>query len=676
MLSVFWKSFFLTQKNPTALKQIIVTLLGVMVYCIVAYASVLQKQFIVQFPTDGSSLDAAATAELDHVISFAKSGKYFEITLDAHTDNEGADQYNVVLSKNRAISVVEYLVSQGLEQKRIQFNWFGEAKPLKSNATKEGKQQNRRVAIIVNIYDWNSAADLLGDVSDNKQEFSISPEKEATIETSGGIKMKIPENTFVTADGSPAKPGNIAIVVTEALSRESWLQENLSTIAPGGILESGGMLKIEAMQNGQPLSVREGKQIDMQLPFTSPSEGMSLFYASNDESGNMVWQQADEPVKIKRNVELPTLKADMRKLDALIDKYSKMRAPYVNMDSAFYMLPPKPNEFTLKPPRIPKEPKREDVRLYISKLRLFVTTRKQKDKLIETAYQKRMQAYEKKMERYNKYLENYQQKKERAFHAIEQYQAMRPYYDSQVIKAIAAVESIKNAFDQNIAYSQIHRCLADMKRKLTTQQITDPNYLSTLSGYHAYTVFTYDLRYPEELTAIKDKLATLGYTSSKNCYGDGWYARKKFYRIWAEDEELVSLLNESERNLMAERLSKGISSRNEMSGYYLTSLNSMGWMNIDKLVKLELTATLTIQQDPGSEVFVIFDDMNSVLKYTGETMKIPQNKPINVFSVMIKDNMPHYAIARVDGRQRKNLVALQYKEGLVNDIKSAIKEAV
>jgi hypothetical protein len=102
----------------------------------------------------------------------------------------------------------------------------------------------------------------------------------------------------------------------------------------------------------------------------------------------------------------------------------------------------------------------------------------------------------------------------------------------------------------------------------------------------------------------------------------------------------------------------------------------MGWINIDKLTTRELTASVSINREPNSSVFIIIDDMNSVLQYSGEAMKLPANTPVTIFSVMLKDNMPHYAVEKVELKKKTNQVELKYKEGVLKDIRAAIQQAV
>ena len=75
--------------------------------------------------------------------------EYDKTTVDVvgHTDSVGSESYNQQLSENRARSVAEYLSSQGILPARLLLAGMGEAQPIASNDTPEGRTQNRRVTI-------------------------------------------------------------------------------------------------------------------------------------------------------------------------------------------------------------------------------------------------------------------------------------------------------------------------------------------------------------------------------------------------------------------------------------------------------------------------------------------------------------------------------------------------
>jgi OOP family OmpA-OmpF porin len=72
-----------------------------------------------------------------------------EIEIAGHTDNKGTDDYNINLSQGRSQSVVDYIVSQGIDSGRLGAHGYGEGKPIEANDTDGGRAVNRRVEFTV-----------------------------------------------------------------------------------------------------------------------------------------------------------------------------------------------------------------------------------------------------------------------------------------------------------------------------------------------------------------------------------------------------------------------------------------------------------------------------------------------------------------------------------------------
>src|SRR5438445_11633878 len=71
------------------------------------------------------------------------------LEVDGHTDSVGSDAYNQQLSEKRAASVRDYLAQQGIPISSVVVRGFGKTQPVASNATAAGRQQNRRVELVV-----------------------------------------------------------------------------------------------------------------------------------------------------------------------------------------------------------------------------------------------------------------------------------------------------------------------------------------------------------------------------------------------------------------------------------------------------------------------------------------------------------------------------------------------
>ena len=72
-----------------------------------------------------------------------------KIRVEGHTDSIGSEEYNQRLSEQRADSVRDYLVAQGVSNGSVTAAGFGKTRPVDSNDTNEGRQQNRRVELVV-----------------------------------------------------------------------------------------------------------------------------------------------------------------------------------------------------------------------------------------------------------------------------------------------------------------------------------------------------------------------------------------------------------------------------------------------------------------------------------------------------------------------------------------------
>ncbi|MEL0028581.1 MAG: OmpA family protein, partial [Perlucidibaca sp.] len=87
---------------------------------------------------------------LDAVADVLKEYKDTSISVSGHTDNVGADAYNLKLSQDRASSVASYLINRGVASSRVSAAGYGKAYPVASNNDEAGRSQNRRVEVRIN----------------------------------------------------------------------------------------------------------------------------------------------------------------------------------------------------------------------------------------------------------------------------------------------------------------------------------------------------------------------------------------------------------------------------------------------------------------------------------------------------------------------------------------------
>lgn len=103
----------------------------------------------IYFETGKSEVNKIASADLDKLILFLNDNPTLKLEISGHTDNIGSQATNNKLSLNRAKSILNYLVQNKIDAKRLTAIGFGSAKPIESNETQSGKSKNRRVEIKV-----------------------------------------------------------------------------------------------------------------------------------------------------------------------------------------------------------------------------------------------------------------------------------------------------------------------------------------------------------------------------------------------------------------------------------------------------------------------------------------------------------------------------------------------
>ncbi len=99
------------------------------------------------FDSGSSSLSPGAYSRLDQLADTLTRYPDTDVIVTGHTDSEGSEASNLTLSDQRADSVRRYLISKGVSQTRVTSVGLGESRPLVTNSTREGRQQNRRVEI-------------------------------------------------------------------------------------------------------------------------------------------------------------------------------------------------------------------------------------------------------------------------------------------------------------------------------------------------------------------------------------------------------------------------------------------------------------------------------------------------------------------------------------------------
>jgi len=147
--------------------------------------------------------------------------------------------------------------------------------PAKTQAEiAQENRENARIEVIKELYQLN--ADIQNfEITDVTKPFHVKGTK--------GFKIQFPEFAFVDEDGNPVM-GEVQIKMTEYTSFSEFAAAGLSTMTTNGeILETGGMINLEAQSGGKKIKLADGKQIKITVPNVDPNKDFQTYYGSGTD---------------------------------------------------------------------------------------------------------------------------------------------------------------------------------------------------------------------------------------------------------------------------------------------------------------------------------------------------------------------------------------------------------
>lgn len=242
----------------------------------------------VYFNYDQYDLTADACQKLDGICKLISEHGNQKLTISGFTDEDGSDDYNLTLSKQRAEAVLNYFVKKGVSRNLIELKYFGKKLSVANNETESGKQKNRRVEIV-----YGSAKPTFSKAT---QTFKVLTSREITLTCKEGTKITFPKNAFRTKDGK-AFNGVADIEVAEFYKKSDMLLNKLSTTSDKQLLETGGMVYIDAKSGDDELDLDPTTTYRIKMANNRKGD-FGLFYG--DTTGNKIdwvpaksWSQPD-----------------------------------------------------------------------------------------------------------------------------------------------------------------------------------------------------------------------------------------------------------------------------------------------------------------------------------------------------------------------------------------------
>lgn len=103
----------------------------------------------INFETGSAKLSVESREQTKNIADILKAFPDVTLKIGGYTDNTGDSKSNLKLSQDRAMAVKKAIVSEGIEEKRLDAEGYGDAHPVASNETEDGRSQNRRIAVRV-----------------------------------------------------------------------------------------------------------------------------------------------------------------------------------------------------------------------------------------------------------------------------------------------------------------------------------------------------------------------------------------------------------------------------------------------------------------------------------------------------------------------------------------------
>ncbi|MBC8046778.1 MAG: hypothetical protein H7Y00_08285 [Fimbriimonadaceae bacterium] len=125
------------------------------------------------------------------------------------------------------------------------------------------------------------------------QKFNIQEDVQSEIICDGGTKIQFPSDAFVYADTKQPVEDKVEISITEYLSNADIIFGGLQTMSGKDMLETGGMIYIEAYSDGRKCAIKDGEHYAIEIPALQNQGDMQLFYGVEEEDNRIDWVTAN-----------------------------------------------------------------------------------------------------------------------------------------------------------------------------------------------------------------------------------------------------------------------------------------------------------------------------------------------------------------------------------------------
>lgn len=551
------------------------------------------------FQSDEATLDAEDKTTISDLITDLEQHGDYHVSVIGHTDQDGSDAYNQELAKQRATTVSEYMIGLGYPEARMMKQWKGEQELVSADLTHDAKQQNRRVELRYSYQDFESVDDLTSHVSEDEpsQNYTIQNNSQI-IDLDKGGSIYIPQDAFVHIDGSPITE-KVQLEVIEAYRLTDIVANDLYTESKGELLETGGMLYINAMANGQQLELAENRSLEVIYPAQALEEGMELFYAEETEEG-MTWVPDETPMRTTQVKNDPVF----------IDLSTIINHDFGSIEKPELTFEDMPNRPTMG--NMPYPP---SAKIYSG----------EKYEKLYANYEKNLEAWKTRKPIYEQKLAEWNSEVDRRLQKINDYKSslLEMKYKVKLVNAIRGLERMQ---DRRAPLELIQNLFSFINQPMRINLDDRKIYTTAFKNHTRGLIAERSLEINHEGYLIYPK-------SNDNCME----LRLKIFQAKKKASELAFL-------------ETGKINREDF-GSYLTGISRLGWINCDRFRRgaMDLGTFTIAGVDTYTKHYLIYKNIRSVLggKPTVDEVvfsNVAIDEPVKLVAIKLVDDKPYMAI--------------------------------
>ena len=608
------------QRIPLTLMYL--TLIGLS--CLTAQNT--QSTFI-YFQSDESNLDQEDHHQLNGLLSELESHSTYQIDIIGHTDQDGSDGYNEQLADKRAQQTYDYLIGLGAPESVLSQKAMGERALVSSDLTKDAKQKNRRVELQYRFQDFETIDDLTQQISETEapiQNFTVT-EGNQLIDLEHGASIYVPKDAFVYADGSLVT-GEVDIEVIEAYKMTDFMAHGLITQSHGEMLETGGMLYVNATAGGEPVQIAENRSIEIIYPVQQVEDGMELFYAEESEDG-IVWTPTETELRTTQVKNDPI----MIDLDEIANyDFGRVEKPILQFedmpDRPTYGDMPFPPSAKLYSPERYKE--------------LYANYEKNLD-----TWHHRKPFYEEELRQWNKEVD----------HRLDEINDYRNTLleTKYKIKLITALKGLDKMEGRRAPAELIKRIFSFINKPMQINVDDRAMYLEAFGNH------------------------TRGLISERNLT-----INNLGYKVYPKNSEFYTdirkLIFEAEKRVLEKRIAEGGTIDRKNFSSYIANISQLGWINCDRFLRSgkELT-DITVERTPeGTKVYIIYKNIRSFLTKTSRSNEVtfkssPIGEPAKLIAVKLMNGKPQMAVRDIT-IEADQYVSLDFFPAQLTDVRAEL----